>query len=74
MGDTYTPKQQHVKLDTKTSDKPKIVSTAPFLRREQISDQMPIILEGVNVYFPYKEPYPQQKTYMEYVIRSLKDS
>ena len=71
LGDVYAsatvPKPDH-KAAEKVKIEPK---NTPFLKRELISGQHPLKLEGFEVYFPYAEPYEQQKLYMEHVLKAL---
>ena len=71
LGDVYSSGKVPTS-DQKAPEKVKTVAAnTPFLKRELISDQHPLKLGGFEVYFPYAEPYEQQKLYMEHVLKAL---
>jgi hypothetical protein len=71
LGDVYSS-EKVPRTDQKAPEKVKQVApNTPFLRKELISDKHPLKLEGFEVYFPYAEPYEQQKLYMEHVLKAL---
>ena len=71
LGDVYASATVP-KTDQKAAEKVKTEpQNIPFLKRELISGHHPLKLEGFEVYFPYAEPYEQQKLYMEHVLKAL---